>query len=291
MPKVLFEVIDRKQDCKSIYSNNSIIQEPEYDKLSKTWAYHPMLEQYNIEYASLYAQYKTIDECCPENLKNQWSAIKQRHMAFIRSFQNSFCDSYDGCFYDMVPESFVVDYFRIKSLITEYVLQNYPKPKNYDFLVELSKMVHEIEERKLSVNLGAMKDKLHQTKTRGIYKKLMRCSRRVEYNIFGTITGRLTTRKNSFPLLTLGKDYRNIIEPKNDWFIELDFNAAELRCLLALNEVEQPEQDIHEWHGKIFNRLGDRSLDRGEIKQKIFGWLYGPIDSSLGIPQLSLIHI
>jgi hypothetical protein len=77
-----------------------------------------------------------------------------------------------------------------------------------------------------------------------------------------------------------------VIEPTNDWFIELDFNAAELRCLLALNNENQPEEDIHEWHGHILNKLSDQQLDRNDIKRKIFGWLYGPTNISLGIPQI-----
>jgi len=84
----------------------------------------------------------------------------------------------------------------------------------------------------------------------------------------------------------MNKDYRAIIEPKNDWFIELDFNAAELRCLLALNEEPQPTEDMHTWHGSILNKLSDHNLDRDDIKRKIFGWHYGPLDSSLGIPQI-----
>ena len=283
---MLFEIIDRKQDCKNIYMNSHIVEDPQYDKLTGTWSYHPILHNYNVEFASLYAQYKTIDECCPDDLVDEWGSVKKRHMAYIRSFQNSFCDSYDGCFYDMVPHSFVVDYFGVKNKITEHVLNNYKKPENYDFLVELSGLVSEIEAKELNVDIAPIAKKLHQTKTRGFYKKLMTCGQRIEYNIFGTITGRLTTKKNSFPLLTLNKDYRDVIQPQNDWFVELDFNAAELRCLLALNEVRQPEQDIHDWHGSIFNRLTDRNLDRADVKQKIFSWLYGPIDASLGIPQI-----
>ena len=47
----------------------------------------------------------------------------------------------------------------------------------------------------------------------------------------------------------------------------------------------QPEEDIHDWHGRILNKLSDQQLDRNDIKRKIFGWLYGPTNISLGIPQ------
>jgi hypothetical protein len=131
-----------------------------------------------------------------------------------------------------------------------------------------------------------MDNYLHNFKARNIKKKLSRTAPYINYNLFGTVTGRLTTKKDSFPILTLNKDYRSILKPKNDWFVELDFNAAELRCVLALNKEEQPTMDIHEWNGNIINNLSDHKLDRDDIKQKIFAWLYGQEGASLGIPKI-----
>jgi hypothetical protein len=61
------------------------------------------------------------------------------------------------------------------------------------------------------------------------------------------------------------------MRPHNDWLLELDFNAAELRTLLALSEAEQPSRDIHDWNVKhVFNN----TLTRDEAKVKTFAWLY-----------------
>jgi DNA polymerase I-like protein with 3'-5' exonuclease and polymerase domains len=147
-------------------------------------------------------------------------------------------------------------------------------------------MVYEISQQKLNIELTELNKNMHETKTRSFAKKIHNNNWKIDYNIFGTITGRLSTKKNSFPILTMSKDYRKIVKPKNDWFIELDFNAAELRCLLSLNEKQQPEQDIHEWHQKIINNLSDQEMTRDDIKRKIFSWLYGPLSVSLGIPQI-----
>jgi len=283
---MLFEIIDQKQNCKNIYSNKKIIDKPQYNKLSKTWMYHPTLKGYDIKYASLYAQSKTLDECCPDEIRKDWDHIKEKYLAYLKSFQNGFCELDNECFYDLVPESFVIDYFEMKNKITEHVLATFSEPKNYKFLVELSHLLATIRDHHLNIEPSQIVDRLHETKTRSFYSKLNSVRPFIDYNIFGTITGRLTTRKNSFPILTMNKDYRKVVRPNNTWFIELDFNAAELRCLLALNDQPQPEKDIHEWHGYIFNKLSDHKLNRDDIKRKIFGWLYGPLGASLGIPQV-----
>ena len=282
----LFEIIDQKQYCKSIYCDNRIVEVPDYGGLSKTWAYHSTLKGYDIKYASLYAKTRTLDECCPDELKKEWSTIKKKYSAYIKSFQTGFCELDEECFYDLVPHSFVLEYFNLKSQITEHVLSTTPEPKDYSFLVALSELLTDIRDHKLLIEPKEISNKLHETKARSFFTKLHAVRPFIDYNMFGTITGRLTTHKNSFPLLTMSKDYRRVVKPTNTWFIELDFNAAELRCLLALNDQEQPEQDMHDWHGSIFNRLSDHKLSRDDIKRKIFGWLYGPLDASLGIPQV-----
>ena len=64
---MLFQIIDNKQECASIYSNNSIISNPDYNSLSMTWDYNSVLEEYDIEYASLYVGGKNINEICPDH--------------------------------------------------------------------------------------------------------------------------------------------------------------------------------------------------------------------------------
>ena len=283
---MLFQLIDNKQQCPSIYMDQKIISEPEYDKLSKTWTYNCALKDYDIEYASLYAQAQTLNECCPDSIKDEWEQVKQKHLAYINSFTEAKVKYNDYCFYDLVPESFVKEYFNIKSQITDHVLKSYTKPDNYSFLLELSHLVSEIENNKLNIDIKALDKDLYHLRARNFKKKLSQINPYILYNVFGTITGRLTTKKHSFPILTLDKGYRKLIKPTNDWFIELDFNAAELRCLLAINEQRQPEEDIHDWHGHILNKLSDQRMDRNDIKRKIFGWLYGPANVSLGIPQI-----
>ena len=103
-------------------------------------------------------------------------------------------------------------------------------------------------------------------------KKIDNISPYIKFDIFGTKTGRLTTKKRSFPILTFPKKYRSIIKPNNDLFVELDYNGAELRTLIALSDKNQPSMDIHEWNRRYLS--DDKVLSRQEIKNSIFAWLY-----------------
>ena len=53
--------------------------------------------------------------------------------------------------------------------------------------------------------------------------------------------------------------------------MELDFNAAEIRTLIALSGKEQPETDIHSW---VSQSVYDGKLPREKVKTKLFAWLY-----------------
>lgn len=290
---MLFESIDQKNHCKSIVLNNEIKSEYDINDLTGTWAYHNAFRDLkHIRYASLYANGKNLNDCCPAHLKQEWEEVKKEHFAYINSFKNGLVNQNDYCFYDLVPVSFVKKYFSTKNKITEWILNNYSKPNNYDFLVSLSALVQDIKSRKVKINTNNYNWNfaVNTHSDRAALKKIKRSTDRIEYNVFGTITGRLTTKKNSFPILTMKKEHRTVIEPHNDYFIELDFNAAELRCLLSLNEEIQPEKDIHLWHGEILNNVLDHNLTREEIKQKIFGWLYGSGSASLGFPKIEKFY-
>ena len=93
----------------------------------------------------------------------------------------------------------------------------------------------------------------------------------VKYDIFGSATGRLTTKKGSVPVLTLNKGQRTGLTPQNDAFVELDLNAAEVRMLLALSGKTQPTEDIHDWTSR---EIFSSNLTREEVKKRTFAWLY-----------------
>tara|TARA_R100000908_G_C3715865_1_gene120621 strand:+ start:234 stop:824 length:591 start_codon:yes stop_codon:yes gene_type:complete len=70
------------------------------------------------------------------------------------------------------------------------------------------------------------------------------------------------------------KELRKLIKPKNDWYLSLDYNGAEIRTLLALSGQEQPQDDIHTWN--IINVLKRADIPREEAKTIFFSWLYNP---------------
>tara|TARA_Y100001938_G_C8101510_1_gene442113 strand:+ start:5649 stop:6833 length:1185 start_codon:yes stop_codon:yes gene_type:complete len=268
---MIFHSIDIKQNCKSVIVNNNIINDPDYSAFSGSWDYNMDHKNDQIQYANLYLQGKSIDQVCPPHLQEQWEAVKQKHTSFIQSFKTAKVKAGDYCFYDLVPEYFLIEFFGTKCKIIEYILDTYEKPQNYDFLLELRKMIMDIEQNKLNLNMSALHPQMHKYKVRKFYEKVQKISPYVAYNLFGTITGRLTTKKGSFPMLTLDRDYRSMVVPNNNFFLELDFNGAELRCLLALSGLEQPTEDIHAWN---VSHVYKKTVSREEAKRRIFAWLY-----------------
>ena len=268
---MFYQLLDSKKECKAICVNNQIL-EKDFPDLVATWDYSLNFDIPGVEYARLYCNGMSIDEACPEKLKSIWLASKNRIKAFLVSFSESKVLLSDNCIYDMIPEKYIIEHFMIKNEITEHVIKNYEKPKNYDFLLNLQRLATSIENKKLNLDLSVLDKSLGDYKYRR-FRSVAKKNNTVSYNIFGTKTGRLTTTKNSFPILTLNKEFREVLKPKNDYFVELDFNAAELRTLLALSGHDQPKEDIHEWNAEnVYRGL----LTREEAKKRLFAWLYNP---------------
>jgi len=267
---MIFQTLDNKHDCKSIYAAGEFVEEFSKENLSGTWEYKAGLPS-GIEFAKLYCEGRSIDEICPDFLKGEWDRAGNKLRAYLNSFMHAKISLTEHCFYDLVPQHFLLDFYEVKNQITRHVFDNRGRPKNYDFLLQLTKVVEDIKTRPLNLKLNKLNALSHQIATRNFSKRLKKAEKRIKYNIFGTKTGRLSTEPKSFPILTLKKEYRSILEPNNDLYVELDFNAAELRTLLALCGKKQPKEDIHEWNAKNVFRTS-----RKEAKERIFAWLYNP---------------
>lgn len=266
-----FEVIDNKIECYGFYADNKI-HNTLPDDAKYTWSYNSNISLDSVEYMNLYVGGKDIKEICPPHLQDDWKIASDRLKAYLRSFMIAKINPEHNCFYDLVPERFLIEYFSVKSKITQWVRENYPKPENYDFLVSIAKFTDQIKRQKLNIDLSPLDIKIANTRVREMRKRLENLDNHIRYDMFGTLTGRFSTDSKSFPILSLDKQYRSIIKPNNDWYVELDFNGAELRTFLALAGKEQPIGDIHEWN---IENIFDGKYDRDKAKEEIFAWLYG----------------
>ena len=270
-----FQVLDSKAGCYGVYVDGKIYDIREVPQnLSKTWSYSRQLDSLAVECASIYTAGKNIEQSCPEFFVEDWKKISKKMKAFLKSFITSGVSLQDHCFYDLVPDRFLLEYNLAKTIITKHIFETVERPVNYDFLHAIVAATDKIAGRDLNIDEKELQKHFSNPSSRRIYKAVKNGKRRAVYNVFGSITGRLSTYSSSFPILNLDKRLRGCLKPTNDLFLELDFNSAEIRVLLSLSGVEQPEEDIHIWNGK--NIFATQKFSREESKKAFFSWLYNP---------------
>ena len=268
---MLFQVLDSNQECRGIFCEGQVLKEYENLQLTHSWAPTSHFRGRPVEYAQLWCGGKNLKDLCPPELLNSYTALDKKARAYLRSFDVARINLREVCFYDLVPESFLLDFFQVKNDITKSIFESHTRPQNYDFLHDLSFFLMDIKGRNLKLDFKNL-DFTKKSALLGL-SKLKDSQDSITYNPWTTVTGRLTTDKNSFPILTMHKDLRSVIKPQNDCFVELDYNAAEVRVLFGLLGQDQPADDVHEWISKnIFND----KYGREDTKKKVFSWLYNP---------------
>lgn len=240
--------------------------------MSRTWDYSPILAGQEIEYAALYCGGKSLDEVCPEWLKPEWDRVNGKLRAYINSFLQSKLSLDENCFFDLVPQRFLKEYYDAKTRITQHVFSTYERPSEYEYLRDFTAFISDIRSRHLNLDRGWLSGKLYDTQGKKLWEKVIAGHTQIKYELFGSTTGRLTVKDDSFPILNLNKKLRNVLVPQNDWFVELDLNAAELRVARALLNKDQIEGDHHAW--SVENIFGN-ALTRTEAKETATSWLYG----------------
>lgn len=269
---MIFQIIDDKKDCYGVYLNGEILQTRIKDEFEKTWSYSDHLGDAEIELAQIYCGGKNLTDACPPAIKDRFVARRDKLKAFVNSFITAKVNLHDICFYDLVPSQHIKHYYDLKNEISEYVFENYSRPKNYGFLHDTTIMCHEISRQEVRLNRQLLK-KFAKDDFKAFHLAQRFWSKKafVNYNIFGTKTGRLGLHEGSFPILNLKKSHRIVVEPKWDYFLELDYNGAEIRTLLALSGQKQPKEDIHEWN---MEHVFEDEVTRDVAKKRIFSWLY-----------------
>ncbi len=122
---------------------------------------------------------------------------------------------------------------KLRIELCEWIFENYEKPKNHQFLVDLSELVYDISQNVLRIDLNRLfRHSKTDRKAYHLYRFINGKEMRVLYDIWGSVTGRLTTNPMSFPMLNLKKEIADCVIPKKDVFVQFDFNGAEIRTFV-----------------------------------------------------------
>jgi len=267
----MFQTLDDKGECVGIYRDGELYFDNIPEDLDKTWNYVSFLEGQDIEYASIYALGKSLDEVCPPELKLQWDNINKKLKSLVSSFVEAQVSLKDNCFYDLVPKRFLKEYCEVKNKICQRVFQTHERPKEYEFYKEFTEFISDVSSRNLQVDRTRLSQLLYLPQGKKLWEKVNNGNTSIKYNLFNSVTGRLTVTDRSFPILTLNSKFREVIKPQNDWFVALDLNAAEMRIALALADQEQIADDLHE---QVRNEVFGGDVTRAQAKNISTQWLY-----------------
>ena len=107
---MLFQTLDEKNECIAIFQDGNLIWNHLPDNLTKTWKYSAFLQDDdNIEYANLYLLGETLDKACPPELSEEGQGVRSKLKAFYRSFVESKINLSENCFFELVPERFLLE--------------------------------------------------------------------------------------------------------------------------------------------------------------------------------------
>lgn len=250
---MIIQTLDIKDNCSGVYYNQNFLFEDYQQAISNckfAWKHSDLLEEENYTY--LYLLVKDEDLSQYSHDPELFLAFHKKMLAHQKAAVTAKVSLDTECFFNLIPESQLKKWFEIRYQCLKSALEMNSKNPDYDILHKAHVLTTIISRQ--NINFGTKKGK-------------------VLYNIFGSATGRLTTKRGSVPVLTLKKEQRSMLTPQNDAFVELDLNAAEIRMLMALSGKDQPQQDIHEHlQQQIFGGWGKRS----EFKERLFAWLYNP---------------
>ena len=149
---MLFQVLDHKKDCVGYFADNQIHSTNIIPPQGESWELSEHMRGETYELGRLYSQGAALTDVCPEDMKEEWEKIKKTLKSCLRAFRTSRLSLEENCLYDVIPEYFLFEYLSAKNKITQHVLDTYPRPANYDAMLNLNKMLMDIRLRPLRIS-------------------------------------------------------------------------------------------------------------------------------------------
>ncbi len=253
--KKIIQPLDIEDQCVGIYSANKFTFKEEdikstVQQSSLAWRHSPVFENdEKYTYLSIFLKKQNLSQYSedPTSMDATAALLEAQKRAAITAK----IDFSNICFYEALPDHLMGKWFSLRDTAMHRVNSLVPRPSDYDILHKIHVLTTNIS--KQGVNTGNQ------------YENIV-------YDIYNSATGRLTTSKGSYPILSISKAERHHLKPQNDLFLEIDLNGAEIRTLLAFSGIPQPSEDIHLWNMKSLPPW----LSRAEAKEQFFAWLYNP---------------
>ena len=82
-----FQIIDDKKECTGLFVDSKIEHREIAGDLTGTWTYHPLLKEATVSIASLYCSGKTIEDVCPDHLRDRWD-IRKKKIQSLKNLRN-----------------------------------------------------------------------------------------------------------------------------------------------------------------------------------------------------------
>ena len=147
-----FQTLDDKRDCKGVFYNGDFYFDKLPRNLDRTWAWSEHLGEHDVEFAEIWMDGKDIGDACPVHLLDRYLYRQQRLQAHVRAIVQSKINLGDNCIYDLVPRHVLRHFYQLKNEITDWVVENHPKPKNYSFLVESLQTINEVSRQEVQID-------------------------------------------------------------------------------------------------------------------------------------------
>jgi DNA polymerase I-like protein with 3'-5' exonuclease and polymerase domains len=230
------------------------------EKSNLAWKHSSIFDDETYTYLSVFAKTRCLSEYSsnPELLNSYQDLLESQKKAAMTAK----VDLSDLCFFDVLPDHLMQKWFSLRDEAMINLVKYSEKPSDYDILHKIHVLTTNISKQKISAD-GQ--------------------SHKIVYDMYSSATGRLATMRGSFPILSISKENRKSVLPKNDMFLELDLNGAEIRTLLSLCGKEQPDYDIHEFNKNV---AAQDLTTRQEVKARFFAWLYNPEAKDYNLEKL-----